>query len=43
MGVIMFHGSIGAPMSPISPSDQTTHRSAVKSGTSMPCPVRNAR
>ena len=40
---MMFHGSMGAPMSPMRPSAQTTPMRAVTSGTNMPCSVRNAR
>ena len=40
---MMFQGSIGAPMSPMSPSAQTTPMIAVTSGTIIPCSVRKAR
>ena len=40
---MMFQGSIGAPIRPISPSAQTTPMIAVTSGMIIPCSVRNAR
>ncbi len=40
---MMFHGSMGAPTRPISPSAHSTPMIAVTSGTIIPCSVRNAR
>ena len=40
---MMFQGSIGAWMSPIRPSAQTTPMMAVTSGMIIPCRVRKAR
>ena len=40
---MMFHGSIGAPTSPMSPRAQTTPMIAVTSGMIIPWIVRNAR